>query len=257
MSEEGEQTKEAAIISLFQEWDGCTNCELGELRKERHSKTQGRYRNMVMGDGNVDADIVVIGIGPGEEEDETGMPYIGPSGEILNEHLSKVGILRTDLFLMNVVASRPVSEIEDFKTKRKRVEQRDPSLQEREACRKLWQEVIYLIDPLIIVALGKPAIAEVLGVRAPTLTSMQGRVKTGQIPGRAVPATYTVIPMYHPAYLARSGDVFEKGVWHQSDIAWYRTVYFLDRLRYHYRGTPIPDRGFKRSDLFTTSREWV
>lgn len=242
--------KEKRVLTLFSEWSGCTKCELGLMREDKYRETQGDAGNIVFGDGNVDADMVIIGIGPGVQEDGQGCPYVGESGQILEEYLHAVALKREELFLMNIVACRPFSKGIDFKTKLMREENRDPSPAERAACRPLWQEVLYTIDPLIVVAMGKPAVDEVTGKRAGAMREVQGTVTTCQIPGRVVPTTYTVIPMYHPAFLSRSGDTYRGGPWHHALVSWKRAVLFLDQLRNLYHGTPIPDRGIKKEDLY-------
>lgn len=242
--------KEQAVLSIFSQWDGCEKCELGVQRKKKYTDTSGEAGNIVFGDGNVNADMVLIGIGPGEEEDAKGCPFVGESGQILDDYLKAISFPRDDLFIMNIVACRPFSKAIDFKTKRQKEENRDPTPLERERCRPLWQEVLYIVDPLIVVALGKPVVAEVTGQRSASMREVQGTVMTCQIPGKAVPTTYPVIPMYHPAFLSRSGDMYKGGPWDQALAAWRRAVLFLDQLRNLYRGTPIPDRGFKEEDLF-------
>jgi uracil-DNA glycosylase family 4 len=242
--------KERAVLSIFERWKGCTKCELGQQREAKRLDTRGEFGNIVFGDGIVNADMVVIGIGPGEQEDKDGVPFVGESGQILNEYLEVVSMRREELFVMNIVACRPFSKSIDFKTKRPKEENRDPTPLERECCRPLWQEVLYTIDPLVVVAMGKPAIMEVTGKRSVSMREAQGAVTSCQIPGKAVMTNYTVIPMYHPAFLSRSGDTFKGGPWHQALVAWKRAVYFLDQLRNLYRGTPMPDRGIKEEDLF-------
>jgi DNA polymerase len=242
--------KERAVLSIFSQWKDCKKCELGVQRNKKHTNTSGEVGNIVFGDGNVNADMVLIGIGPGEQEDAQGCPFVGESGQILDEYLDAVRMQRDELFIMNIVACRPFSNAIDFKTKKMKEENRDPTPHEREQCRPLWQEVLYIIDPLIVVALGKPAIAEVTGQRAVSMRDTQGTVITCHIPGKVVPTIYPVVPMYHPAFLSRSGDTYKGGPWHQALVAWKRSVLFLDQLRNLYRGTPMPDRGIKEEDLF-------
>lgn len=242
--------KEQAVLSIFDKWNGCTKCDLGKQREAKFIDSGRQCGNIVFGDGNVSADMVIIGIGPGEQEDREGVPFYGESGNILDQYLDMVHMRREELFIMNIVACRPFSKSIDFKTKRPKEENRDPTPLERELCRPLWQELLYIIDPLVVVAMGKPAVMEVTGKRSVSMREIQGMVTTCQIPGKAVMPTYTVIPMYHPAFLSRTGDTFKGGPWHQALIAWKRAVYFLDQLRNLYYGTSMPDRGIKEEDLF-------
>jgi len=242
--------KENAVLSIFSKWKGCKKCDLGKLREKKREDTGGIGGKIVFGDGDVNADLVVIGIGPGETEDVDGMPFVGESGKILDDYLDLVSLSREELFVMNIVACRPFSNSIDFRTKKPREENRDPTPKERETCRPLWQEVLYTIDPLLVVAMGKPVVSEVAGKGTAAMREVQGSVMTCTIPGKAVPVTYPVIPMYHPAFLSRSGDHYDGGPWHQAKVGWRRAVYFLDQLRNIYHGTPMPDRGFKEKDLF-------
>jgi uracil-DNA glycosylase family 4 len=242
--------KDQAILEVFKQWQDCTKCELGKQREKKRIDSGGYSGKMVFGDGDTGADMVIIGIGPGENEDIDGAPFTGESGNILDEYLEAVRMLRKELFIMNIVACRPFSKVLDFKTKREREENRDPTQAERDACRPLWQEVLYHIDPLLVVAMGKPAVMEVTGKRSIGMRSANGYIDRCTIPGRITPITYPVMSMYHPAYLSRSGDTFHGGPWHQALIAWKRAVYYLDQLRNLYRGTPMPDRGFKEEEMF-------
>ena len=243
-------SKEKSVLSVFSRWSGCTKCDLGEQRCAKNKKTDGQSGNMVFGDGNVNADIMVIGVGPGEDEDAQECAFVGDSGDILDDHLSKLSIKRSDLFLMNIVACRPFSNTVDFKTKKSREEDRDPTPLEREKCRPMWQEIMYLVDPLIVVTMGKVATAEILGKSSVSMRELQGSIIPAQIPGKAIPTTYSVMPMHHPSYLSKSGDDFRGGPWHQAIVSWKRTIYFLDQLKNLYYGTPAVDRGFKDKDMF-------
>ncbi|MCK4306547.1 MAG: uracil-DNA glycosylase [Candidatus Eisenbacteria sp.] len=238
------------IYATFKAWNNCKKCELAELRENKKKSSKGRAGKIVFPDGNPQADLVIIGIGPGEEEDAQGIPWIGPSGEILNDYLAKVGIDRRTIFTMNIVACRPYSRIYDEVFKKMREENRDPTMTERVACRPMWQELLYLVDPLLVVVMGKPAVLEVTGRRSITMGEANGTIGTCKIPGRAIDVVYPIMMMYHPAFLARSGNTFRGGPWHRAEIAWRRTAYYLDILRNRYRGTPIPDRGYKRSNMF-------
>lgn len=253
MTKEQEYTeKERAVLSTLKEWEDCEKCELGKQRAKKHLDSEGRAGHIVFGDGSVETDLVVIGIGPGENEDIQGSPFVGESGQVLDEYLGEVGIIREDIFVMNIVACRPFSQSIDFKTKQNKEENRDPTPPEREACRPLWQKLLYIIDPLVVVVMGRPTVLEVAGLRSVSMRDVQGTVMTGQIPGMVLPTTYTIIPMYHPAFLSRSGDTYQGGPWHQALVSWKRTVYILDQLRNLYYGTPIPNRGIKEEDLHLT-----
>jgi DNA polymerase len=241
--------KEQKLLALFNEWEGCAACELGVLRKDNFDKTGGRTGNIAFGDGNADADIFIIGTAPAEKEDMAGNVFVGESGVVLDEYLDNVGLTRKEVFCTNTVACRAYSTTKN-ESGRIRESNRDPSLAERKTCRALWKEELYIVDPLIIIALGNIAISEVTKVRCGAVTSVQGTLGSCRIQGRAVEIEYPVMHMYHPAHLARSGDSLYGGIWHQQLIAFRRTIYLLDKLRASHYGTPIPERDFNEEDLF-------
>ena len=231
--------KKQKIRQLVSSWINCKKCNLHKTRK-----------NIVFGYGDLNADIVAIGIGPGKEEDEIGDPFVGKSGLIINDYLNVIKMPRDEIFFMNIVSCRPFSTITDSTTGRKKEENRDPSLIEREACRPLWQEMLYIVDPLLIIAFGKPAILEITNRRSVVMNDVQGIIDNCIIPGKINNITYPIMSMYHPAYLARTGDKSRGGPWHKTMVAWRRVAYFIDQLRYLQRDVPIPDRGYERKQMF-------
>ncbi len=111
----------------------CTRCGLCETR-----------RNVVFGVGNPKADIMFIGEGPGEQEDIQGIPFVGPAGILLDDMLSIIDIDRTNCYIDNIVKCRPPHN-------------RDPLQTEQEACMGYLLRQIQLIEPKIIVCLGRIA----------------------------------------------------------------------------------------------------
>lgn len=110
----------------------CTRCGLCETRK-----------NVVFGVGNPDADIMLIGEGPGEQEDLQGQPFVGPAGKLLDDMLSIIDLDRTkNCYIANIVKCRPPRN-------------RDPLETEQDACIDFLQGQIALIQPKIIVCLGR------------------------------------------------------------------------------------------------------
>ena len=230
--------KERALLDLFGRWSDCEKCPLAKTRT-----------NIVFPDGNPDADVAVIGIGPGETEDNEGAPFVGESGLIVNDYLKDVQLSRQELFIMNIVQCRPMSYGKNVFGKVV-AENRDPTQPEKDACRELWEEALYIVDPLLVIAMGKPAVQEVTRKRSITMGEAAGKIDRCTIQGRVAPVTYPVMCMYHPAFLARSGNTYQGGPWHQALVAWQRAVHFLDQLRNAYRGTEMPKRPFKREDMF-------
>ena len=150
----------------------CRQCRLCEARKRA-----------VLGVGDVNADWLFVGEGPGAEEDERGEPFVGQAGKLLDNMLAAIGLKRgVDVYIANAVKCRPP-------------ENRTPTPEETAACLPYLERQIELIQPKLIVALGRPA----------AQTLLQAEVKTGAARGRL--HDYRGIPLivtYHPAYLLRT-----------------------------------------------------
>jgi DNA polymerase len=160
------------LPELAQFMAGCTACALSSGRTQ-----------VVFGVGNPEADLMFIGEGPGFNEDQQGVPFVGAAGQLLNTLLSQVAIRRDDVYITNVVLCRPPGN-------------RDPLPEEIEACRPRLIEQVGLIDPRVVVTLGNFATRVILE-RQVGITRVRGQRFTWQ--GR------TVIPTYHPAAILRGG----------------------------------------------------
>lgn len=136
---------------------------------------QGRKQS-VPGEGPANARVVCIGEGPGFHENEQGKPFVGQAGKFLDELLAAGGLKREEVFITNVVKCRPPSN-------------RDPEPEELTACRRFLDEQIELIDPEIIVTLGRFSMARF--IEGGRISQIHG--KTHVVEGR------TIITMYHPA----------------------------------------------------------
>ena len=150
---------------------GCRRCRL----------CQGRTQ-VVFGVGNPAARVVFMGEGPGADEDRLGEPFVGRAGQLLNAMLPSIGLKRADVYIANVVKCRPPGN-------------RDPESDEAAACMPFLKRQIELIDPAVIVCLGRIAARYLLGTTAP-ISSYRGRWTKWM--GR------DVLPTYHPAYLLRN-----------------------------------------------------
>jgi len=150
----------------------CTRCPLHETRT-----------NVVFGEGDPKATIMFIGEGPGEVEDETGRPFVGPAGQKLDEVLASVGIARESVYITNVVKCRPPGN-------------RVPSKPEMETCFPYLEAQIALIQPALIVALGNTS-AQWLSPDVPGITKSHGTFYDWR--GRIL-----LCPMFHPSYLLRN-----------------------------------------------------
>ena len=149
----------------------CTRCALHESRTQT-----------VFGVGNTGADWMIIGEAPGAEEDRRGEPFVGRAGKLLDEMLVAVGQTRNSVFIANILKCRPPNN-------------RDPSQEEAASCRPYLERQIELVQPRIILAVGRIAAQQLLQTDAP-VGRLRGKVhRLGAIP---------LVVTYHPAYLLRS-----------------------------------------------------
>ena len=158
--------RSAELATVHSEILSCTKCELHRNRK-----------NAVPGEGPVDAKIVFVGEGPGQNEDEQGRPFVGAAGKLLTELLDSIGLKRSDVFITNIVKCRPPNN-------------RAPRKSEIEACNPYLMSQIRLIKPRIVCALGTPAIATLLGDEY-SATRVHGKPMSKD--------DFMILPMYHPA----------------------------------------------------------
>ena len=156
---------EETLQDIAEKISQCKNCELALSRK-----------NAVPGKGPANADIMLIGEGPGFHENEQGLPFVGQAGKLLTELLAQGGFKREDVFITNVVKCRPPGN-------------RDPKPEELTACQEYLDAQIATINPLIIVTLGRFSMARYFP-----------DVKISRIHGQSAwIGSRFIIPMYHPA----------------------------------------------------------
>lgn len=143
---------------------------------------------LVMGDGNVDADIVFVGEAPGKNEDLQGRPFVGAAGKFLDEMLASVALDRQDVYITNIVKYRPPNN-------------RDPLPEEKKA---FWPFLIRQLDvirPAIIITLGRHSMEYFLPNRK--ISSIHGEPKRIQFSGRTV----VIVPLFHPAAALYNGSL--------------------------------------------------
>ena len=157
--------------------DGCRRCALGASRSQ-----------VVVSRGNPRAPLMVIGEGPGAQEDEQGLPFVGRSGQLLDQLLVESGLDPSrDVYLCNVVKCRPPDN-------------RRPLAGELAACRPWLDQQIAWVDPPLIALLGATALAGVVGLKS-GMTQLRGQWLAGEGPllgGRLL------MPLFHPSYLLRN-----------------------------------------------------
>jgi uracil-DNA glycosylase family 4 len=174
------------LSELFLEYTGCKKCDLCNIGQQK-----------VFGYGNPNAKILIVGIGPGEEEDNQGIPFVGPSGTLLNQALAFAGVDRKSVYTTNLVLCRPAN-IE----KNNRLKNRDPNKIEIEACiERLYQE-IYIVDPVLILTLGDVVLKSLCHKQS--MKSCRGIISTALLKGKNESIEYPFIPTWHPARILRS-----------------------------------------------------
>jgi uracil-DNA glycosylase len=165
VDEEKKRLAEATLAQIAREVSVCTRCMLHHSRKLA-----------VPGEGPVDSEIMFIGEGPGFHENEQGRPFVGAAGKYLEELLAKINMRREQVFIGNVVKCRPPNN-------------RDPLPDELAACSDYLERQIHVINPKVIVTLGRYSMARFL----PNAKISDVHGQAYRIKGRLV------VPMFHPA----------------------------------------------------------
>jgi DNA polymerase len=162
------------LAEIEREALACTRCALA------HGRTQ-----VVFGDGDPDADLMIVGEGPGRDEDLQGHPFVGRSGQLLNRLLlEELGLERSQVYVGNSVKCRPPGN-------------RDPLPDEIAACRPWLDAQLELVKPKVLLTLGNFATKLMLN-RTEGIRTLRGRMYPG-------PSGTVVVPTYHPAYVLRGG----------------------------------------------------
>lgn len=168
---------------------GCLSCELGKTRNK-----------FVFGTGNPNSDVMLIGEAPGADEDAQGLPFVGRAGKLLTDILKAINIEREEVFIANILKCRPPNN-------------RDPQSTEMQTCMPYLYKQIELINPKVILCLGRIAACGLLG-ETESLTKMRGNVY--EVKGVKMMVTY------HPAALLRNPN-WKKGCW--EDVQQFQKLY--------------------------------
>ena len=180
----------AELAALAEQVAGCRQCKLCTTRTQT-----------VFVSGDPRARLMLVGEGPGAEEDRQGLPFVGAAGELLNKILAAIGLARDAVYVANIVKCRPPGN-------------RDPEPDEVRACRGYLERQIDLVRPDVIVALGRIAAQELLGTDA-SLSRLRGDWHEV----RGIPVRVT----YHPAALLRNA-AWKRPTWEDMQLV-------RDRLR--------------------------
>lgn len=149
----------------------CHRCGLGATRT-----------HAVVWRGNLEADLMIIGEGPGQNEDETGLPFVGKAGQLLDKILASVNLTDADVLIGNIVKCRPP-------------ENRTPTQEEMDACRPYLMEQIRMVDPKIILLSGASSVRGLVGDKR-GITKIRGEWMEWN--------DRLCMPVFHPAYLLRN-----------------------------------------------------
>jgi uracil-DNA glycosylase family 4 len=176
--------KSTQLLQVREELGDCTRCKLSQGRK-----------NIVFGSGNPQADLVFVGEGPGADEDEQGLPFVGRAGKKLTEIIEKGMNLdrEKDTYICNIVKCRPPGN-------------RDPEKEEIVACNPFLVEQLKAIKPKVVVALGKPAASTLLGRNVP-ITKERGTWHEYE--------GFKLMLTLHPAYLLRAYTIENRKAVHE------------------------------------------
>lgn len=248
------------LNELAKLWSGCRYC----------SRLQGR-KNIVFGEGNPDAKIVIVGEAPGATEDETGLPFVGTSGKFLDLILGETSArpetievvqrlhgkrlrdgelealkielrnwLYQDFFFTNTIMCRPPDNT-------------DPIASEIVACNSRLMETIYTIDPLLIIACGRISAEVLLKAKSVNIGKIRGELAEAPIRGRSIEFTYPVMPIYHSSYLLRKNDHNSKdGDSSKTYKDVLRAMHIYDEMMLQNYGVPKPKT---RPDLKEDEKE--
>jgi DNA polymerase len=173
------RSRDEALAAVRADIGDCTRCKLHTGRT-----------NIVFGVGNPDSPLMFVGEGPGADEDEQGVPFVGRAGQLLTQIIKAMGYERDAVYIANVVKCRPPGN-------------RNPEPDEIEQCEPFLQRQIEIIQPKVVVALGKFAAQTLLRTTDP-ISKLRGRFHRM---GRT-----RVMPTFHPSYLLRTPSA-KREVW--------------------------------------------
>ncbi len=171
------EDKPNLLDNLIREIENIDNCEL-----------KSNSTNLVFSDGNYQSQIMIVGEGPGQKEDETGKPFVGDAGMLLNKMLKAINIERSQVYITNVVNYRPPNN-------------RKPEPTEVTRYSEFLRKHISIIDPKILILMGSTAMESLFGSRI-KITKERGNWKDIIINNK----TYHCIITFHPAYLLRQPE---------------------------------------------------
>ena len=203
-----------ALAAIRTDIGDCTRCKLHTL---------GR-RQIVFGVGNPQADLMFVGEAPGADEEKQSEPFVGIAGQLLTRVIKAMGLERSDVYITNICKFRPITDDDRPQGNRNRA----PTGVEMNACMEYVLEEIAIIQPKVIVALGKTA-AEGLLQRDVAITRLRGQ----WLEYKGIP----LMPTFHPSYLKRKEDDGETIANAEKRKHWEDMMMVMERLN-----MPITDK---------------
>lgn len=192
--EEAHRAEEAAVAAPVYEpvFDSSMQAIVDEIQVCKKCDLYLTRKNTVPGMGNPHADLMIIGEGPGADEDRQGLPFVGAAGQYLDKWIQAIGLTRMEhCYIANIVKCRPPAN-------------RDPSGAESNACLPYLYRQIDVVKPKVIMSLGRIASKILLNTET-GITVLRGKVhKYQNIP---------VVPTYHPAAVLRNMEFLRRPVW--------------------------------------------
>lgn len=169
---------------VYEAAQNCQACALAQTRT-----------NVVFGEGSAKSGLMFIGEGPGEWEDKTGRPFVGPAGQLLDKMIAAIDLKREDVYIANIVKCRPPYNA-------------DPRPEYAQACMGYLREQVRYVRPKVIVLLGRIACQNLLGEKQ-GITRLHGQIFRRK--------SFVLIPAYHPSALLRKPDL-KRAAWEDFKI---------------------------------------
>jgi len=185
-------SKQELMDELVDEVGQCRRCRLWE-----------RAKKAVSGEGSLDASLMFVGEAPGYWEDVKGRPFVGAAGRLLDELLSSIDLNRRDVYISNIIKHRPPNN-------------RDPRKDEVDACSPYLDRQIEIIEPSIILTLGRHSARYVLSkvkVEMKGITEVRGGIYVGKLFGfqvRVMPTFHPAAVLYNPEYRSALEEDFQR-----------------------------------------------
>lgn len=194
---EEKKAESGALDALARSIKDCQNCKLGRTRT-----------NLVFGAGNPKAELMFVGEGPGFDEDQLGIPFVGKAGQLLTKIIESIKLTRKKVYISNIVKCHPMR---DPTHPEMRGNDRPPTQEEVGQCLPILFKQIGIIEPKIICTLGSPATRALLNL-SEGIGKLRGKFYDFYPPYGKFGEPIKVIPTYHPAYLLRD-PTRKKEVW--------------------------------------------